>query len=827
MIQIIGLRKYIDQRDGKEKVKQKCFGEHPSHGYIFKNITDVVENIPESERWNVYFTSLDCKDRAEVKKLRYFHSQPIIPFDLDNIDLEKKQTYIDLFFKTFPLEYEKTVVISTGNGLQFLVKLHDPFTEKTCFDEWRLHYQFICKRFNAVLEAEKLEGDLDPVVWSEGRILRLPGTENRKPPPKGIKQATLIQGNLEAQPFDWVTMSGVEKLEATETVDWSEEKNGLVDHKEIYSKCSFIQSTLDVDVAHFREPHFYAATSILARMEGGEQRVLRLRDAVRDCGSDSSVAGYSDDMVESKIAAALSLTGPRTCKSIRSLHAGCDTCPMRKEVKSPIAIKGPDFIASEKNGFTYVGPRGGVKYLYQDLAKYFQRDTHFKVLRDNGLVWVWEGNRYRAATPTELRNFALNNFKPTPGESKPFSEFKAFVENSNLVDSGFFNGPQLNGKLNCANGVLDLVTGDLEPHNPDFGFQYCLPYEYDADASCPTWLQFMDDIMLSDPGNIKVLQEFLGYAISGSTYKHHKFLMLAGTGRNGKGTMMSIISELAGGSRNVSAVSMTEMQKNENNRQLLEGKLFNFADETDVNEFKNTALLKKITGEGEILVKLMYNQPYLIHSRAKLVFSCNELPSLNDTSHAFKQRMIAIPFNARFTADKGNVDINIRKKLLKELPGVLNWCIEGYRRLEKQESFSVSASATEFADDYFVSNNPLEHWVEETSELEISPLNGKCTWVSTQDIYAKYIDWAFGKGRGYELSFQAFSTKLRALLPDHAQRGYRTRLGQGRFRGFFDLSLGADTYAVQWAQGGAGPKLFKDWPGLDVTAGPGQDVDFL
>ena len=41
--------------------------------------------------------------------------------------------------------------------------------------------------------------------------------------------------------------------------------------------------------------------------------------------------------------------------------------------------------------------------------------------------------------------------------------------------------------LPCINGVVDLKTGKLLPHNPSYLFTKCLPIEFDPAATCPVW----------------------------------------------------------------------------------------------------------------------------------------------------------------------------------------------------------------------------------------------------------------------------------------------------------------------------------------------------
>ena len=70
--------------------------------------------------------------------------------------------------------------------------------------------------------------------------------------------------------------------------------------------------------------------------------------------------------------------------------------------------------------------------------------------------------------------------------------------------------------LNCANGVVNLATGELMTHNPALMLSKITPIEYDAAASCPLWLGFLDRVMAGDDDMIEFLQRAMGYTTSSS-----------------------------------------------------------------------------------------------------------------------------------------------------------------------------------------------------------------------------------------------------------------------------------------------------------------------
>src|ERR1019366_2948730 len=92
-IQILGLREYYDERTGKSGKKHEFFSKGwraPSVPDLFKSIDTFIEQIPQEDRWNLYFTVADCFEEPG-RKLK---EQWVMPFDIDDIDVTKQKETI-------------------------------------------------------------------------------------------------------------------------------------------------------------------------------------------------------------------------------------------------------------------------------------------------------------------------------------------------------------------------------------------------------------------------------------------------------------------------------------------------------------------------------------------------------------------------------------------------------------------------------------------------------------------------------------------------------------------------------------------------------------
>lgn len=786
MIQVLGLRPFFNVKKNKEEKKHELFATSDSVPELFKNLDAIIEKIPEAERWNVYFTVLDCLDPRLCKgQLRRFKSQEIFPFDIDGCDLKQIDKYTAIFFKVTGLDPAKTIVICSGNGLQFFAQFPKPFDNPEYFEQKRIQYRATCERVDRELVKEKLPGNADPSVWSPARIMRLPKTINRKPN-KEDKLSYIISYNIAPQEILWDKMAGVPELQEDDQVQgWNDQKAPKLDHKEIYSKCEFLKATVS-GADGFREPHYYAALSIVGRMENGLERARKLRDAIRTSSPDSSVASFSDSEVEKKWKQALEASGPRTCKNIDQVWGKCEKCVMYKKCVSPVSIKGEDHIATKDTGFHSINSEGKPKPSYTDLLKYFDSIHHHKTLNQNGLVFAWKETHYELMSKHDILNFAQKHFKPA-AMSNMREEFLRLTQCTNLVDADFF-AKNLNGKLNFKNGVYNFHKRTLTPHDPSLGFRYCLPYEFDPDAIAPRFNKFMREITDGDADLCSILEEFGGFALSGDEYWIHKTLFLLGEGSNGKSTFIDVL-KMCAGKDNYSTVSLKDL-RSENNRQLLEGKLFNIAPELAADALKDTEKFKYLSDGSEITVKLMYNQPYKIKNRAKMIFASDNIPETDDPGFAFMRRLVIVPFNKTF--DDTNRDDQILEKLERELPGIMNVFIAGYERLLKNRRFTVARSSEEEKEWVSSENNLVKMFISETPNVVVHPLNGRCHFTTTFDIKRKFDEWAIERGIVKEVervTVNKFSRLLQKAVPSGRMRKGEKKVEGIALNGYYDIEL--------------------------------------
>ena len=257
--------------------------------------------------------------------------------------------------------------------------------------------------------------------------------------------------------------------------------------------------------------------------------------------------------------------------------------------------------------------------------------------------------------------------------------------------------------LAFSSGLLDLTAlaarekPQLLPHDPDWFSPAALPYAFDPEARCPKFRAFVGQILNADPktlkpltegdNRVKVVQELFGYSLL-TDNRFQTFAIFTGNGRNGKGTLFDVWGEMIG-PENTASVPLEAMCK-EFGTEPLVGKMLNLAGDMNDVDAAVEGTLKSWTGEDRVTVPRKYKQALQVEPVVKFIYGCNKLPWFKDKSDGVWRRLIVVPFNYSPKAAK-DIDAQLRRKLKKELPGVLNWALRGLARLLEQGQFTECA----------------------------------------------------------------------------------------------------------------------------------------
>ena len=727
MIQLVSLRSFFSKNENKTIVYDKLVTtgyEIPSLDWLYKNVDKILENISQNERWNIFYTIANCTEEKRI-----FQELGAIAFDIDGVDSNLWEKYLDALCHITETKPDVWNAVSSGNGLHFICSL-DSAQSKEFMKREKIHYNALCKKLNEEMEQLSLAGKADPTIFEPRRILRMPGTINRKPD-KPEKQCYMLKVATSNHNLIPSKISGIPKVDEDSQISKKQmRKYTRTDNEAVMTGCAFLKHATE-NPHSLDEPQWYAALSITGRLDGDGHAISH--------AISKGHPGYSEEGTDRKIKQALEASGPRTCDSISSLWNGCRDCPNYQKVESPIRIVGPNFVETELTGFhnVTVNSKGEPKYTpnYEDLIKHMARQTDFKSLGDSRHVYVWDQNRYVEMKAASIEAFARQKFDPTP-KMEVLREFRQRVEIANIVPTEWWEN-SLRRKMNFLNGYLDIDTMEFKTHDKTIAFRNVLPYEYNPAAKAPHFDKMLDMVTGNDTELRWVLLEYMGYCLSNDDCWPQKALVLTGEGSNGKSTFLDALMSVAG-DENYATVNMAKVDEHYN-LAMLDKKLFNISEETSPKALADNQTFKNLVTGGKIIVRLPREAPYQISNSAKLILTCNELPNSPDNTHGFYRRLLIVPFSQRIEKGTPGYDPHLIRKIRQELPGVLNMALEGYKRLHANIGFTQSNRMQEALEEYQVENDTVLYWVQEY--LTIHTNGGFDSHsIPTRTLYAAYRD---------------------------------------------------------------------------------------
>lgn len=294
--------------------------------------------------------------------------------------------------------------------------------------------------------------------------------------------------------------------------------------------------------------------------------------------------------------------------------------------------------------------------------------------------------------------------------------------------------------IGMSNGLLHWPDRTLIPHTPDLFNVYALPYSYDQDANCPQWLRFINSTFANDNAGALTAQEFFGYALSGDTSRQ-KGLMLIGPPGGGKGTLNNVLTAMIGES-NVTSTDPKTLDSRFGLWPLVGKPLAVLSDARSDGPVNAGALgnLLRIIGEDAVNVDRKNAGFWNGHLPTRFVWISNELPRFTDNSGAILRRWIVLRLSS--SVPERNRDKDLGTKLRTELPGVLNWALQGLDELNRQGFFTEPGTQAEALDDLRDSVSPVSAFLRDcykvTGDIEdVVPIS---------DVLQAYTTWASANG---------------------------------------------------------------------------------
>jgi P4 family phage/plasmid primase-like protien len=289
--------------------------------------------------------------------------------------------------------------------------------------------------------------------------------------------------------------------------------------------------------------------------------------------------------------------------------------------------------------------------------------------------------------------------------------------------------------LAVQNGLLDVATRKLLAPDPRWFSPVLLPYAFDKNAKPPErWLATLDRCLGGDGECIREFQEWCGYQLVRTT-DAHKFMIMVGEAGTGKSTFCAVLEALVGAD-NCSHVPLEEFGKPFALVGTL-GKLCNIVTEIGETGKTDEGRLKEFVVGDPMKMEEKYCPIFYATPTARLTIATNTLPTFRDKSNGVGRRLLLLPFTAKpFTDEGGGVVRGMDKAKWwqgsGEMPGILNWALDGLDRLRGQKlEFTEPAVCRAAKDEYRDEGNSARVFLK----LFVKAGDG---WLASAHLYRAY-----------------------------------------------------------------------------------------
>lgn len=334
---------------------------------------------------------------------------------------------------------------------------------------------------------------------------------------------------------------------------------------------------------------------------------------------------------------------------------------------------------------------------------------------------------------------------------------------------------QRNHYINFTNGLLDLKTGELKPHNPDLFFTTQLDYAYDRNADCPIFKQTIRKWLIdpetgkTDEQSITLLLQAIIYTMTSRTDLKKAFF-LVGLPDSGKSTLIGVIISLMG------SLHVTLDLNQLSNRFILSGivgkRVVTFTEANEGSVLPDAQFKSLVGGQDEIWIDVKNKPAFHYKPEAKIWWAMNKAPRILDRSGATINRILPILFNRTIPQNERNTELG--ELLKQERAGIVNWAMSYYLRLCREGKFTLPEQSARWLENYRLENDTEKTFLREMCEF--SPeyvIQGKL-------LYKAYREWCIENGFAPKNSNQLKGDwerlRLTRVHKEHANYWYGAKL---------------------------------------------------
>jgi putative DNA primase/helicase len=401
-----------------------------------------------------------------------------------------------------------------------------------------------------------------------------------------------------------------------------------------------------------------------------------------------------------------------------------------------------------------------------DLFQYIEKEFLKQYLKDCGEVPAGDEEKLKTIKKKKVTGNLIENVKigliniisiSEDNKSEPF--FLGDLPDGWKPDEVIAAKDKLIHLPSFVNNIDNSQAPKTPKYFSTFSLKYKFPYDYYEGPvkPPPIWEETLNGIWPNDQESIDCIQEFFGYFLTPST-KLQKILMLIGQKRSGKGTIIRTLKHMLG-SENICFPTFKSLTTEFGKQALIGKNLAVFPDaritsRTDTGDV--VEILLSISGEDDQTINRKYLNHVSTHLTTRFVVASNELPRLTENSGALVSRAITLAFNETFMDQE---DIDLEQKLIPEIPYILRWSIDGWKRLSERKRLFQPASGAQIVADFLHLSSPISHFISDGVDI------GDTFTSDTKSLYNAWKDWCGWNGRESVGDMDNFIRNLRAAVP--------------------------------------------------------------
>ena len=408
------------------------------------------------------------------------------------------------------------------------------------------------------------------------------------------------------------------------------------------------------------------------------------------------------------------------------------------------------------------------KFLHDVMADILIEEMN--IVSYHGQLFVYRDGCYRQGENTVLASIVEKypgSKRQQQGEVINYLKIKQYVENPDVDEY----------VINLKNGRLNVMTMELQPHTPDaIDFQQ-INATFDPTVYYEPLDNMLNKVFCGDYQLYKLFEEIMGYCLI-KNCRMQKIFILFGDGNNGKSTLLRVICSLIGDG-NYSTLSLQDLETTFRPAEL-EHKLVNLGDDIPASTIRDSSRVKSISSGERVTVERKNKDPFILKNYAKLIFTTNKMPRVNDKSFGFYRRLVMIPLDAKFSSSDPDFDPDIAQKVISDeaMSYLLNMAIRGLKRLLKK-GFTPSQKVSKAVETYKIQSSNSLTWVME-NELSSEYLISK----HTGELYYEFKNWCENEGIEHIPSQQTFTSEIKKHFNFEISSQVREKLTGKRCRFF-------------------------------------------